>query len=267
MVVSREVLLKSFRLMILPAVRMCVRHSVSIQEAIEILKSAFVQAAHEDFKRTGQEANISRVSAAIGLHRRDVTRLTNDSGTKTDPLNFVVRVTGHWQSDARFSNRGRARLLTCDGPDSQFSKLIQSISKDLKPVTILFELERIGLVKRRGNRVKLMRRAFVPTGDAEALIQLLARDAAQLIAAVEENAFGKLEIPNVHARTHYDRVVKDAVPAIREWLLREGSALHQRARNYLSQFDVDINPQLGTTKEVVKVSLGTFSLVEPHDKK
>lgn len=253
--------------MITPAVRFCVRHSISVQEAIELLKSAFVQTACADIERGGQEANISRVSAAIGLHRRDVTRLMTDSEPKLDAVSYVVRVMGHWQTDKRFSHRGRAHVLTCEGADNQFQKLIESISKDLKPVTILFELERIGLVERTGNRVKLLRRAFVPQGDAEATIKLFSRDASELLSAVEENAFGNLETPNLHARTHYDSITKESEPEVREWLLREGSALHQKARNFLSQFDVDINPRLGKDKEVVKVSLGTFSLVHPHDKK
>lgn len=253
--------------MVMPAVRFCLRHSVSVQEAIEILKSAFVQTACDDIARGGKEANISRVSAAIGLHRRDVTRLMNDSEPKLDAVSYVVRVMGHWQTDRRFSNRGRARMLTCEGPDNQFQKLIESISKDLKPVTILFELERIGVVERSGNKVKLLSRAFIPKGDVEATIKLFSRDASELLTAVEENAFENAATPNLHARTHYDSITKDAEIEVREWLLREGSALHQKARNFLSQYDVDINPRLSKGKEVVKVSLGTFSLVQPNEKK
>ncbi len=230
-----------------------------------MLKSAFVSVACEEISKSGHEPNISRVNAAIGLHRRDVTRLMTEGETIPDTLSYVVRVLGHWQTDRRFSRNGRGHVLTCEGSDSQFHRLVQSVSKDLKPVTVLSELERAGAVVRKNGKVKLVRRAFVPQGDVEATLKLFARDASQFLEAVEENSLRRSDLPHLHARTHYDRIISDAAPEIRKWLMREGSALHQRARNYLSRFDVDINPTLGIGKEVIEVSLGTFSLVKSHD--
>jgi hypothetical protein len=94
----------------------------------------------------------------------------------------------------------------------------------------------------------------------------LSEDAEDLYLAVEENAFQAGETqPNHHLKTEYRNVPAEALPEIRSWCLREGSALHERARNFLSRYDRDINPAVDGTGSF-RIAIGSFSVIEPTNR-
>ena len=63
------------------------------------------------------------------------------------------------------------------------------------------------------------------------------------------------------ARTEYDNISISDFPEIRKWLIKEGAAFHNKARGYLSQFDLDINPK-PDHEGGARVTVGTFSYTE-----
>lgn len=84
-----------------------------------------------------------------GIHRKDVDRLILGE-RKVDPATDVfTRVFGQWQNDKRFSKNGRPKALDLGGEAVYFAKLVQSVSKEHNPYTVLFELERLGFIKRQ----------------------------------------------------------------------------------------------------------------------
>jgi hypothetical protein len=91
---------------------------------------------------------------------------------------------------------------------------------------------------------------------------VLAQDLSDLTAAVEYNILEGSEVPNLHARTEFDNVFQDSIPQIREWILKEGSAFHKKAREYLASFDADLNPHIrkGSGCRVVLTSFGRVEI-------
>jgi hypothetical protein len=249
--------------MLTPVVRFCLRRSLRIQDLLEGAKYVFLAEAAAEIVRSGKKVNLSRLSATTGIHRRDVMRIYERAEVKEEPMGMISKVIGLWQQDPRFCSRpGKARVLTAHPADGEFKQLVTLVSNDLNHATVLFELERVGAVKRVRDGVKLVMRAYVPRGDVIASYRILARDSADLMVAVDQNATGELAVPNLQAKTEFDRIAADAVPKVRAWLMREGSALHQKARNFLSKLDLDVNRRLDSDQPVVRVALGTFSLVE-----
>ena len=243
-----------------PTVRFCVRHGLHIQDLLEAAKAVFLEVSAAEIEQQGGKANVSRLSAATGIHRRDVMRIFGRSETKEQPQGLVSRVLGQWQHDSRFvTAAGTPRVLSIAPEDNEFKKLILAVSQDLNPGTILFELERIGAVERRGHRLKLRSQAYVPKNDWREGYRMLGRDADYLASAVEQNVHETAESPNLHATTEFDNVREDALPQIRKWLLTEGSKFQDRVRTYLSQYDVDINPRAARTRAGAKVVLSCFS--------
>ncbi len=265
---QENLLVYCLRRMIKPAIRFCLRRSLHVQDVIESVKVVFIEAACDELSLQGQNVNVSRLAAMTGMHRRDVMRIYKADSVDEHPRGLINRVIGQWQQDPKFTTKhGRPRVLSCEGEHNEFSELVQLVSHDLHPGTLLFELERIGAVKKSRAGVRLVVRAYVPKGNAKEGYDMLASDAADLMSAVEENLFEPIVVPNLHAKTEYDNVSVEAIPEIREWLLREGSALHQKARNYLAKYDLDINPDRKTGGGA-RVVLGTFSLAaEQSDKK
>jgi len=258
-----KALVECLRLMLTPVVRFCLRRSLRIQDLLEGAKYIFLHEAAAEISRSGKKVNLSRLSATTGIHRRDVMRIYARAEVKEEPMGMISKIIGLWQQDPRFCLKpGKARVLTADPADGEFKALVTSVSNDLNHATVLFELERVGAVKRVREGVKLMTRAYVPKGDVIASYGMLARDSADLMVAVDQNATGNLDVPNLQARTEFDRVAVSAVPKVREWLMREGSALHQKARNFLAKHDLDINRKLDPEQRTVRVALGTFSVVD-----
>lgn len=246
--------------------RFAIRRQLRVQELIESLKLAVVDIAVEELHRLGEEPNVSRISALTGLHRRDVVRIFRDGETKEYSVNLVNQVIGQWQADPRFQTQSRQpRVLSVEGPDADFRQLMKTVHTDLKPGTVLFELERMGAVKRVKNGVKLIVKTYEPKHDPRDVFEIVADDTNDLITAVDENTFLYEEAPHLHAKTVYDNISPEDLPKIKQWLLRQGADFHRKARTFLAQFDLDINPASGK-RGGARVAVGTFTRLSSDEK-
>lgn len=74
--------------------------------------------------------------------------------------------------------------------ESEFAQLVQAVSVDVAPYTVLDQMERTGRCERTPHGVKLCSQLFLtPKGDIEAGYTMLGEDVSDLIAAVEANVF------------------------------------------------------------------------------
>jgi len=249
--------------------RYCLRRSLKLQEIVEACKEALIDVAEDEISSLGAKKTVNRVSVVTGIHRIDVARLSRsiDSAPRKSSGNIINRLIAQWQTDKRFlTAAGKPRLLSFDGKVGDFAELVRSVSADPNPYALLSEMERIDAIERTSSgRLKLKTPEYIISSDAKQTFEHLSRDNEDLISAVEQNLFLKEPDPNLHLRTEYDKIGKQFVPKIRQWLLREGSAFHARLRGFLSKFDEDTNDQLKTSKEFVRVSVCSFSRTETLD--
>lgn len=258
--------------MIRPLVRFCLRNSIKIQELSECVKVVFIDEAKHQLEQIGEQETISRLAVMTGMHRRDVSRiLAQDIKTSAAGSSLIVNVVGQWRNDKRFQEKSKdgsgqttkkAKRLSFGSADSEFNKLVALVSTDLNPATVLFELERVGAIKRcEDQSLELISESYIPRGDVLEAYKILSEDLDTLSCAVEENMLEQPIVPNHHLRTSYDKIRIDNLPEIKEWFLREGHAFHLKARNYLSQFDQDINPDRNYSGKFFKVVCGSFSKI------
>lgn len=254
------------RRLLQPLAKMCIRQSISIQELIELAKAAFIAAAADEIERNNQKVNVSRLSVMTGLHRRDVMRIYREGDQSKALPGLASRVLAQWEQDERFHTKaGKPRVLSADGDQSEFAQLVAAVSTDVNFATVLFELERLGLVERAARGIKFIGKAQITSQDPAESFTLLARDAEDLLMSVDENVFSPRDEKNLHARTEYDNVAPEHLEEIRRWLLIEGAEFHRRARNFLSKYDRDVNPRLKTQGRA-RVVVGTFSrAIAPED--
>ncbi|RIL09857.1 MAG: hypothetical protein DCC75_05625 [Proteobacteria bacterium] len=249
-----------------PLVRFLLRGNHSYQDFLNVAKEVFVQVAVEELSKSTKKLNSSRISVLTGLNRKDVAHYYKSGRMpprKGAPL--ISRVLNRWEQDPRFhSNSGRQRALSWEGESSEFKELVRCVSTDVNPATVLFELERMGLVKKRGRLVRPSSQVPRFHQDPRKGLEFLRLDNESLFTAIEENIFNRQEIANLHIRTEYDNVLKSAIPKIRAWLLEEGAAFHKRARDFISIFDKDLNPGLDGESQG-RVSLIAFSCTEPQN--
>lgn len=257
--VEPAIFVQCLRSLLLPVVRFAVRHSVKVQDAIELVKFLYIEVASEEIRRHREEPNVSRLSALTGLHRRDVVRIFRHGEVKEQGVGVTYRVIGRWQSDKRFTTgAGKPRVLSFDGPDSEFRKLMESVATDLKPGTVLFELERIGAVERVKNGVRLQTQAYQVDSDPVQGFGMLADDTNDLIHSVEDNLLGTGDLRHLHGKTVYDNIAVEALHQISEWMIAEAARFHRRVRSHLARFDLDVHPD-PLKKGGGRVALGTFA--------
>lgn len=268
MELPRKQLLHCLQIMLGPITRFCLRRSISAQEVIDITKRLLVNAASQEIAATGETVTVSRLSAITGLNRRDVMRMQAKADNTEERPGVVTRVVGQWLGDKRFhDSKGNPRTLTYIATDSEFRTLVAAVSKDLNAMPVLSELERVGTVVKEGDKVRLVRPTYITRRDPTGTLLLLGRDTADLMTAVEENAFAEGEPPHLHATTHYDKVTPTAISQIRRWFMQEAVELHARSRAFLAQFDADLNPDLPQSGEFARVAIGTFGLLEQKSQK
>jgi hypothetical protein len=251
------------KLLLKPVVGFCLRHSLKIQDLTEVGKALFVELAKEQLLKSQRKAGDAAISVMTGMHRRDITRFKLGELSENISQSVVFKMIGHWQTDKRFVDvKGKSRILSYGFEDSEFSSLVYSVSSDITASAVLGEMERIGAIARTDGGLKLVIDTFVPKGNPEKGFSMLSNDCNNLIGAVEQNVLHNLDVPNMHYSTVYDRVDPDAIPEIRKWLLEQGRELHLKARQHLSQYDLDINPKRSQQENSNRVVITTFSLID-----
>jgi len=253
--------------MLKPLVNFGLAHSLKIQDFSECVKTVFVQAAVSELRRNKQKISQSKVAVITGLHRREVVRILLSDEKPLPPANLITNVIGHWVSNKRFSRpSGGPAVLSVEGADSEFVELVRSVSSDLNPYTVLFELERVGIVERVPRGIRLVTNSYTPKSDLREGSIFMSEDVADLIACASKNLDENDAVPNLHLKTQYDNVSKEHKQSIKLWFMQKGLELHTQAREFLSAFDRDINPELPRADSKIRVALGTFGFVEELEK-
>jgi hypothetical protein len=101
-----------------------------------------------------RRVNVSRLSVATGMTRKEVSALLNYSkgrqhgATRRSGEQRALRVLRGWLTDPRFQNRdGRPEELAYRGHRKSFSVLVKLYGGDVTPKSVLRELERIEIVE------------------------------------------------------------------------------------------------------------------------
>lgn len=197
-----------------------------------------------------------------GVHRKDVTRLLSEGDQKpSEPRGFLWKVLSCWENDPQFvTKRGKPRILTCSGAQSEFTQLVSRVSREVNPYTVLFELERVGAVERTVTGVRLRESTYIPAaGDSEGL-RYLSTDIDDLVFSVEENIYGSEPGINHHIKTQFDAIPTSAVAELRQWINELGAQFHRSLRSHLSALEK--NATAAEAEEVVRVAVFSASRID-----
>lgn len=248
-----------------PLAGFALRHGVKLQSFLKVLKQCYVWEAQRYLREQGEKSSKSRISAMTGVHRKEVSTFMESKGLEDDQQSVMRRIIGQWLTDERFSENGRPRALSAKGAHSEFSELVFSVSQDLNPYTVLFELQRLELVIEMNELLVLTSPEFRPIRSLADGMKLVRVDIDDLLKGVEQNLLGDAELDNLHLTTAFDNIDPERQAEIREWFLDKGAKLHEEARTYLAQYDFDIQSH-NTQQEPeggarIRAVLGTFSRV------
>ena len=160
-----------------PLAQLCLSKGIRIQAVEERLRVAFVQAARDTQPAATSSRVTSRISAATGLTRREVDRLTRAPTVALDaPRSPITELFTRWLSDPALRGAdNKPTPLPRQGPAPSFEALAQSVTRDVHPRTLLDELCRLQLATLDPvtDQVALLRDAFVPSGDWSRMLGFL----------------------------------------------------------------------------------------------
>ena len=230
------------RMLMRPFARYCIRHAHSFQEFVKLAKLTFIEVAAEEIRKTTDKVNPSRLSVMTGIYRREVTKIYKDKEEPSErQAGILGRVLLQWEQDPEFQDKsGAPKVLRYKGENSEFSALVEKVSKHVPSGRVLFELTRIGIATKTKQGLKLIRRLPGHRQDPRKGFELLGREIETVVRTAEENISGERGYDNLHIRTEFDNLVLEELPKIRSWLVEEGKQFHVKVRAYLSQFDKDI---------------------------
>lgn len=237
---DQEALLDAVQAVLVPLADLAVAKGLAFALVEESLKQAFVRSAQEAQLAQGLPAHrlVSRITAATGINRREVTRLTqSDLGApKPAGVSLVSQLFTRWVSDRKLRSKGKPRVLPRQGAAPSFDALARSVTQDVHPRTLLDELCRLGLATwdTDNDVVSLIQDGFTPRGDWQRMVAFLGDNVGDhLHAAVtnvlhdepahfEQAVFAEglsgqsVELLRSLARRHWQALVTEAVPLLEQ---------------------------------------------------
>lgn len=264
---DHDALLDAIQAVLAPLADLSVAKGLTFATVEEALKQAFVRSAQEAQLAQGLPAHrlVSRISAATGINRREVTRLTqSDTGVPTPAgASLVSQLFTRWVSDRQLRVKGKPRVLPRQGDAPSFEALARSITQDVHPRTLLDELCRLNLARldAETDTVHLIQDGFTPRGDWQRMIAFLGDNAGDhLHAAVvnvlhdepvhfEQAVFAEglsaasVEQVRALARKHWKALMTEAVPLLERRIeadTKQAESATRRVRLGLFTFHEDL---------------------------
>jgi len=263
----------SCRVALTPLCREFMRGGMSAQLFLQVAKLAYVQVAAIATSRARGKPNVSRIAAATGLNRRDISALldttnANDALKSGRPIDQpVMKVLREWRTNPRFlTRRSQPRALLLDSSYASFQSLVRCCAGDVTPVALLKELEREGVVSRAtSDRVKLLKDRKGQTRHRRAALRYLSRNIADQANAIT-NRLGTQSVPVFAGSREIANLNPDLVtPFLRSFA--------ERANGLLENFDQWVNRRGGEHTAAIgpRVGIGVYVIHEsaeiPGDKR
>ncbi len=186
----------------------------------KLAREAFVEAAAADFPVDGDPPSQSRIAILSGVHRKEIRRLFEQDRSIPDPppaLPLSAKVIAVWTGDGAYLDAsGKPRPLPRSGPDDMpsFEKLVRSVSRDVRPRSLLDEWVRQEIAEVHDDMVHLVRPAFLPAGGYDEKAYFFGRNLRDHIAAGAHNLAGDGQ-PLFDRAVYYDRLKPESIEELR----------------------------------------------------
>ncbi|MFT3664539.1 DUF6502 family protein [Piscinibacter sp.] len=225
---EQPALLQAVRALLQPLARLAVARGLAHATVGEMLRAAFVEEAHAAYPQLHEHRRVSRISAATGINRREVTRLLAARQRRGAPArSYPSELFARWTTHPDYLDAdGRARPLPRLGDAPSFEALAQSVTRDMHPRSLLEELIRLGLAEHdeEADSVTLLRSAFVPRGDDARMVGLLAANLGDHFHAAVDNVLGAAPA-HFEQALYADGLSDESLAQLRELVTQQWLAL------------------------------------------
>lgn len=209
--------------MLRPLAELALAKGVPFQMAQELFKQAYVESAAAMPAEGPAHRQVSRISTATGLQRREVTRLMQAAPRAAQPRrSTAVDLFTRWMADAAC----RDTALPRQGAAPSFEALARGLTRDVHPRSLLEELVRLKLVSwdTEADTVRLQADAFVPRDDQARMLGFLADNVGDHFSAAVSNVAGGRP-PHFEQAIFADELSAQSLAALRPLIGAQWKAL------------------------------------------
>jgi hypothetical protein len=222
---------------LLPIVGLAVRNRVGVDRFVQAARRAYVQAAMEEAFAGSPKVNYSQLAVITGLTRKEVSALVRQiDGCRSKPSRAsreqrALRVVRGWRMDPRFHDeKGRPAELPLRAGRRTFAALVKAYARDVTPMSVLTELERLNMVSKSRSKssLRLLARRYSQSSGTQNMTEL-ARLLSDFVNTVGEKQAG--EAPPIFFS------FRDAALSTRDQAARFERVFSNRAAALLEGFD------------------------------
>ena len=265
---DHALLLAACRKVLVPLARLAVERGVVYPLIDELLRRAFVDAARSAHAQRAVQRGTSRLSAATGLTRREVTRLLQPARpAEVRRRSPATELFTRWLTDPQWrDDAGVPRPLPRQGPTPSFESLAQTVTRDVHPRTLLEELLRLELVEvdQTGDTVRLLRETFVPSGDEARLFEFLGANVGDHLSAAVANVLSPAS-RHLEQALFADELSAESIDRLRLLVAAQWQALVRDLAPQVQQLIDDDRSAGRTLDQRLRVGLYTYAETVPAE--
>lgn len=227
---TQSLLLASFRHVMMPFVRLLLRHGVTYTLLLEELKRVYVQVADSEFQIGSKKQTDSRINVLTGVHRKDVHRLRNELDVVKPPkANFSAQLIAHWIGNPLFIDvDGNPKILprsSSHANEASFDGLVASISKDIRARPVFDEWLHTGVMTLLENQMlRLNTASFIPQENFEDMLFFLRLNVHDHLAATVHNLQSDAS-KMLEKCVHYEGLTAHQVDELHAYVKQKGNEL------------------------------------------
>ncbi len=211
-------LVAAVRRILRPLIRLLLAHGIRYQTFCDLVKSAYIKVAEDEFKLDSKAQTDSRISLLTGVHRREVKNLRSEAQVDCSlPLqaSMSAQLLAMWSGRSEYLDTQGAPLplprLISKGGERSFEALVRSLSKDFRARVVLDEWLRQGIATLDDqDNVHLAADAFVSPQGIEEKTFYFGQNIHDHLAATVNNLSGSTP-PFLERCVYYNDLTPESV--------------------------------------------------------
>ena len=235
-------LVKAIKMLCKPLIRLLIEKGITFPQFRELMKTLYVEVADESFALDNKKPSDSRIFILTGVHRKDIKRIrqqaTEQDSSVSSSASLSGEIVARWTSMTEYLDQeGKPKQLLKTGKNNEtgFDQLVCSVSKDIRPKTILDEWLRLNIVDMKDDYVILNKSAFVTNKEFNEMAYYLGHNMHDHMASCVNNILDEND-PMLERSVYYSRLSKDSVDQLRTIASTKGNELLQHLNKQAIKF-------------------------------
>lgn len=221
-----------------PVLRLALSLGLKYQQLDELIRTLLLDEAERLLRERGQgRANVSQLSTATGLNRKDVGARWRAEVPELPPtaLSPAARLFTSWHQMVVADPALATLPIRAEPPTVSFEQLAQAQSRgNVHHRAVLDDLLRLGVAELDGPRVRLVAEGFVPARDLKGMLAFLGDNAHDHLQTAVSNTL-RQGPPQLERAVFADGLMPADAERVHQLMRSRWEALHQELVRELTQ--------------------------------